>query len=224
MRKFIAVAGVACCLALSLWANPAQAQLLRGERLRGMRSERTAYYSGPVYADTEVNNSVAVTVQPTDQPTYRTRTRGLGLFARSRSRNAYSTPVSTPISSPMFIYGTDMSTMAGTRSGITRTTFYQPPAGGTQAAIEVLLPDPNAHVSFDGTMTEEQGMDRLFTSPPLEPSKIYTYTVKLMWMDNGKEVNRSLDVRVQGGRTTLVDCRGPGDIRELKGPLPLPQK
>jgi uncharacterized protein (TIGR03000 family) len=69
------------------------------------------------------------------------------------------------------------------------------------------VPDPNAKVTFDDSTTQQMGTDRLFTTPTLDPSKTYSYTVKATWMENGKEATRSQEVKVQPGRQTTVDLR-----------------
>jgi uncharacterized protein (TIGR03000 family) len=75
----------------------------------------------------------------------------------------------------------------------------------------VLVPDPNARVSFDDTQTRQTGTERVFNTPALDPDKSYTYTVRATWMENGQEVTRKKDIRVQAGRDITVDFRTPGN-------------
>jgi uncharacterized protein (TIGR03000 family) len=95
----------------------------------------------------------------------------------------------------------------------TYQSFYAPSLGGADTTIRVDVPDPNARVFFDDTPTRQQGMDRVFSSPLLDPNKTYTYTIRATWNDNGREVTRSQDVRVQAGQSATVDFRKMGDQR-----------
>jgi uncharacterized protein (TIGR03000 family) len=102
----------------------------------------------------------------------------------------------------------------------TYRSFYSPEQNTNQATIRVLVPDPNAKVTFDDSTTQQTGTDRLFTSPQLDPTKTYSYTVKATWMENGKEATGSQDVKVQSGRQATVDFRTATGDR----PLPLPRE
>jgi uncharacterized protein (TIGR03000 family) len=85
------------------------------------------------------------------------------------------------------------------------------------------VPDPNARVFFDDAPTQQQGTDRVFTTPPLDPNKTYSYTVRATWTENGREINRSKDVRVQPGRTAMVDFRA-ADLRDNSENVPNPRE
>jgi uncharacterized protein (TIGR03000 family) len=126
----------------------------------------------------------------------------------------WTTTYSSPIYTTYNTYRTEPyainTTMTPAASGTsTYRSFYSPDQGTDTANIRVLLPDPNARVTFDDTATQQMGNDRLFTSPPLDPNKTYTYNVQAMWMENGKEVTRSQEVKVQAGRQATADFRAP---------------
>lgn len=88
-----------------------------------------------------------------------------------------------------------------------RQSFYNQPNFSQQlATVIVQVPTPDAKVSFDGTETTQQGMERTFSSPPLEPGT-YTYTIRARWMENGKSIERERRVNVQAGQTMSVDFR-----------------
>jgi uncharacterized protein (TIGR03000 family) len=151
------------------------------------------------------------------------RLLGGRILMRNRASSNYVTamPAATVgYGGPAYIYGSEMSP-SGALSYASNVqsyrSYYSPPESGNQATIEVLLPDPAAQLCFDDKMTEQKGANRVYISPALDPAKIYTYTVKVTCMENGKEVERTADVRVQGGRATVVDFRGKGELRELKG-------
>jgi uncharacterized protein (TIGR03000 family) len=223
MMKFGTVAAIACCLTLSLWTKPAQAQLRDGNRggifARGSRGENRGIFRGGYYGGEEGTNGTVGSRRLF-------RNRMLGNNRRFGSYEAGYVPVANlgAIAGPTFVYGSDMSAtttvgnVANTPNVQSRRSLYSPPETRNQATIQVLVPDAKAQVIFDDTKTEETGTDRLFTSPALNPGKTYTYTIKAKWMDKDEEVVRTADIRVQAGRATLVDFRGKGDIRELKGP------
>jgi uncharacterized protein (TIGR03000 family) len=88
-------------------------------------------------------------------------------------------------------------------------SLYAPSPVTNEATILVRLPDPEARVAFDDTPTRQTGEVRTFRSPPLDPAKTYTYTVRATWMENGREVTRSKDVKVEAGQGATVDFREP---------------
>jgi uncharacterized protein (TIGR03000 family) len=89
-----------------------------------------------------------------------------------------------------------------------RTAYYRPTPANGAATVHVVVSDPEARVYFDDTKTVQTGENRTFTSPPLDPNKSYTYTVRATWMENGREVTHSEDVKVQAGSDATVDFRG----------------
>jgi uncharacterized protein (TIGR03000 family) len=116
------------------------------------------------------------------------------------------TPASVDASNPQYAQSA--------RDMTTYRSMYAPSQSANAATIRVEVPDPNARVYFDDAQTQQGGTDRVFMSPPLDPNKTYTYTVRATWMDNGKEVSRNKDVKVQAGRATMVDFRATRDSNE----------
>jgi len=92
---------------------------------------------------------------------------------------------------------------------VTPAPYAVPADTNSQATLHVLLPDATARVFFDDSLTQQTGPNREFVTPPLTPDKSYVYTIRATWMENGHEVNRSQDVKVQAGRDTTVDFRAP---------------
>ena len=87
-------------------------------------------------------------------------------------------------------------------------------------SVTVLVPAADAQVWFDNRATTQQGMERVFESPPLEPNQNFTYTIKARWTENGQAVNRERRVNVQAGQSVTVN------LREKTGenvPPPLPR-
>jgi uncharacterized protein (TIGR03000 family) len=79
------------------------------------------------------------------------------------------------------------------------------PAGSAQ--VEVVLPDPNAKVWFDGALTQQTGVDRFFHTPALSPNSTSTYRVRASWMQDGSEVVQERVVSVTPGQTSVADFR-----------------
>lgn len=86
----------------------------------------------------------------------------------------------------------------------------------TQLPQRILEEDPNAvlivaHVPeeaqiwFEGQPTVQKGDLRLFTSPPLTPGKDYTYTVRISWVEYGRQVSQTGLVLVRAGEVHCID-------------------
>jgi uncharacterized protein (TIGR03000 family) len=84
---------------------------------------------------------------------------------------------------------------------------YGARAGGTRdaAVLNVRLPDANAEVFVDGKATRQRGTWREFESPPLDPAKSYSYEVRAVWTENGKQVERTKTVPVKANGVATVD-------------------
>ena len=92
-----------------------------------------------------------------------------------------------------------------------RQSFYNEPSASQSqriATMVVLLPRADAKVWFDGSATSQQGMERSFYSPPLDPGSTYTYTIRARWMENGQPIERERRVNAQPGRSVTVSFRG----------------
>ena len=87
------------------------------------------------------------------------------------------------------------------------TPYYEPPAQAVAdyANIRVTVPDPQARVWFDGTLTTQTGTDRLFYTPSLTAGSTYSYQIRASWMQGGREVSQERTISVTPGQTTLVD-------------------
>ncbi len=101
-------------------------------------------------------------------------------------------------------YSTNLSYSDGPSSSRTYQSFYSP-SNEQQAWVRIRVPSPSARVWFDGTQTSQQGTDRLYVTPPLDPSKSYSYTIRASWMDNGQEVSREKVVTVTPGKEATAD-------------------
>jgi uncharacterized protein (TIGR03000 family) len=73
-----------------------------------------------------------------------------------------------------------------------------------QAHVLIRLPAADAQVWFDDHRTQQEGMQRLFDTPPLE-SGTYSYKIRAKWRQNDKDMERTRTVRIQPGKTVTVD-------------------
>jgi uncharacterized protein (TIGR03000 family) len=78
------------------------------------------------------------------------------------------------------------------------------------ALVRVLLPQEDAKVYFDETLTKQKGTDRSYSTPPLAAGKTFTYTVTAKWWPNNyTEVIRTRTLTVQAGKQIELDLRKP---------------
>jgi uncharacterized protein (TIGR03000 family) len=85
------------------------------------------------------------------------------------------------------------------------TTAVLPKIEGNNAVIHVRVPLALADVTFDGYQTSTTGMNRVFTTPELEPGKTYTYSVTANWSEGGLPRSVTKTVQVKAGESTTVD-------------------
>jgi len=84
------------------------------------------------------------------------------------------------------------------------TSAYRPAASSDNVAtIHMTVPE-NAEIWFDDAQTKQRGADRTFYSPPLTPSREFSYDVKARWMENGMEMTQNHRVTVRAGATVDV--------------------
>jgi uncharacterized protein (TIGR03000 family) len=78
------------------------------------------------------------------------------------------------------------------------------PLPNNSAQIRVIVPDAQARIWFDGTLTQQTGTDRLFHTPPLQGAN-NTYRIRATWMQGGREMTQERVVNVEPGRMATVD-------------------
>lgn len=131
-------------------------------------------------------------------------------YYNARSSYYYSTP--SYYATPSYYYATP-STYYSEQAfpALTtqlRSSNYTAPATAQQSVrFTVLMPTADAQVWFENRATTQQGMERSFQSPPLEPNQTFTYSIKARWTENGQAVNRERRVNVQAGQSITVNFR-----------------
>jgi len=120
---------------------------------------------------------------------------GLGYYG---NRGYYSSPSYYYGATPNYYYS-DTVTVPPPEY---RQAFYSDP---NSAAITVVVPTPDAQVWFDDSATAQRGMERTFHTPSLQQAG--TYTIRAVWTENGRTVDRQRQIRVQPGQSVTVDFR-----------------
>jgi uncharacterized protein (TIGR03000 family) len=83
--------------------------------------------------------------------------------------------------------------------GTGQSALYTPPQSTPGVALlDVNVPD-EAEVYIQGTKMKQQGPERRYVSPTLEPGRVYTYNVKALWYDNGEDVKVERQILVRAG-------------------------
>jgi uncharacterized protein (TIGR03000 family) len=72
------------------------------------------------------------------------------------------------------------------------------------ATIRVSMPE-GASLSIDGNPTATRDAVRTFVSPPLEPSRSFSYTLKAESNRNGKPITQTKNVTVRAGKESQVE-------------------
>ena len=88
-----------------------------------------------------------------------------------------------------------------------------------QARVQVVVPEADAQVLFDGNKTTSTGRIRQFDPGPLERGYNYSYRVSATWTENGKSVTEVRVVPVIPGRLSVADFTRPATEQ-----LPAPTK
>jgi uncharacterized protein (TIGR03000 family) len=87
-------------------------------------------------------------------------------------------------------------------------SFYPPEPGDFNAstgasrdrAVRLNLSVPaNAQIWIEDVKTDRTGTFRQFASPPIAPGQDYTYDIKVVWTQDGKEVTQARHLTVHAG-------------------------
>ncbi|HTU89049.1 MAG TPA: TIGR03000 domain-containing protein [Gemmataceae bacterium] len=117
----------------------------------------------------------------------------LGTYSPMLGSNAYSPMMNTWGWNTPFVSGGAVLNQGMNQS------FYYNTGMGNEATIVVHLP-AEASLSIDGQQTQQRSDTRTFTSPPLEPGKTYTYTIRAEMKRDGHLLSDTQTVTVRAGR------------------------
>ena len=123
--------------------------------------------------------------------------------------------------SPMFsTWGTPINSVSGAiiNPGLTRSLYYNPAVANlaNEATIVVHLPQ-GANLTIDGQATQSRAATRVFHSPPLEPGKTYSYTLRAEANRDGHFVNTKKTVDVRAGERSEVTFHFDNANRDEQG-------
>ena len=88
-----------------------------------------------------------------------------------------------------------------------RISYYYTPATqglANAAQIRVIVPTPEAKITFDGKATTSTGTERLFLTPQLTQGA-NSYRVRVTFLRNGEEVTREQVLSTAPNMTYIVD-------------------
>lgn len=74
------------------------------------------------------------------------------------------------------------------------------------ARIRVFIPAP-AQLTIDDALTSQTGEERVFVTPPLQPGRKFTYTLKATWIEGSRQLIRRAIAIVRAGQETTIDLR-----------------
>lgn len=104
---------------------------------------------------------------------------------------------------------------------VARQAAYPP--SSNEAVMDVHVPTPDARLWVDGERTTSTGLERRLASPPLTRGKNYHYTLKVSWMQDGRERTRTKDVDVRAGAHVNVDMAAPASRSAARPELTPPK-
>ena len=67
----------------------------------------------------------------------------------------------------------------------------------------------DAEVTVDGHPTSETGIERGFVTPPLEKGSSYAYSIRAVWTEDGRPIERIRKVEFKAGSHIRVDMTNP---------------
>jgi uncharacterized protein (TIGR03000 family) len=148
----------------------------------------------------------------TDGPAYAVGdTEASNLIVTDNRRNTlffYTIDKGQQLGAPLNLRGSIDLTQVG-KPVVKLTGPASRPVAEAKANLTIIAPAADAQILFDDTPTSQTGTERAFVTPPLEVGKIYTYTVRVRWQENGKPVEQTRTVELTGGGRVRVDFTRP---------------
>jgi uncharacterized protein (TIGR03000 family) len=80
-------------------------------------------------------------------------------------------------------------------------------AAAANAATVVIKAPTDVHITVDGQDTPRNAAEETFTTPALEPGRVYQYLIKAEAVRDGRTVSMSRRIEVQAGRQSEADFR-----------------
>ena len=125
----------------------------------------------------------------------------------------YSAPATTLYPAPA------TTTYAAANTNVTPASYTSTSASApARTGVHVIVPHPEAKVTFNGHRTTSIGRMRVFEPSGIEPGHTYTYRVEAVWEENGETIGDVRQVPVVAGRLSLVDFTQPAPSEALPAP------
>lgn len=97
-------------------------------------------------------------------------------------------------------------TRTPTKYTVTVTTLpHKHTADDPNVAVMVAHVPEDAYIWFDDAPTRQKGTLRWFESPPLKPGHKYSYTVRVVWYEDGEWVSQVHQYAVKAGGVHCID-------------------
>jgi uncharacterized protein (TIGR03000 family) len=116
----------------------------------------------------------------------------------------YQEPVYRGRRGRRFVYSDNYQPVSGTMVN-GRQAFYGPQAGVQQGWLDIRVPASAAQVLINDVPTNVQGLSRLFITPALDPQRENIYEIKAKWTQNGQQVEKSKEIKIQPGQRVVID-------------------
>jgi uncharacterized protein (TIGR03000 family) len=175
---------------------------------RDMRRGRVSYYQPVVLsqqppAQPVAQGQPAQPIQPAQpatvqqQPTTNQPVVTTGTY--------YQEPVYRGRRGRRFVYSDNIYQPVSGTTTTSRPAFYGPQAGVQQGWLDIRVPASTAQVLINDVPTNVQGMNRLFITPALDPQRENLYEIKAKWTQNGQQVEKSKEIKIQPGQRVVID-------------------
>jgi uncharacterized protein (TIGR03000 family) len=96
------------------------------------------------------------------------------------------------------------------------------PAASSETMLRIMVPDPGAQVWVDDLRMSSTGASRVIGFPDEQPGKAYMHKLVVTWMRDGQEAKEEREVRITGGKTTVVDFTRPATKQPEAQPSTIP--
>ena len=123
---------------------------------------------------------------------------------------SYSSLPPTSAMMPSTVTQNTATPNTATPNTVTTVSYGTDDSRGDTAVLHIQLP-ANASLFFNGVETTGQlgGRARRYVTPSLLPGETYKFVLRAEWMENGRTVERSREVKVEAGDVIGVDFNAP---------------
>lgn len=122
---------------------------------------------------------------------------------------------------PSYGYGYPSSAFSGYSAY--NPSAYAAPLPSDRARLQIIVPHPQAELTFDGTPDPMRGTVRVFEPAPLQPGYTYWYKLGVTWLQqDGRPASDVRWVSFRPGTTTVIDLTRPAPSEAIPPPAKNP--